>query len=52
MKREKYRVIRKKVFHETEEKMQGKMKMTLQKDENVAHIPQQYRVNHPNCGKI
>ena len=32
-----YWVIHKKVFHEKEEKMHKKMKMTKHKDENLAH---------------
>ena len=34
----KYRVIHKKLSHKTEDKMQEKMKMILQVDENLAHI--------------
>ena len=37
-----YRVIHKKVAHEIEDKMHGKIKMILQKDEDLAHIKQQY----------
>ena len=33
-----YRVIHKKLSHETEDKMQEKMKMILQVDENLAHL--------------
>ena len=40
-----YRVIQKKLFHKSEEKMQEKMKMILQKDENLVHIQQQYSVS-------
>ena len=32
-----YWVIHKKVFHKSEEKLHEKMKMTKQKDENLAH---------------
>ena len=39
---QKYRVIHKKVSHKTEDKMDEKLKMILQKDENLAHIQQQY----------
>ena len=45
-----YRVIQKKLFHKSEEKMQEKMKMILQKDENLVHIQQQYSVSF--CEKI
>ena len=41
----KYRVIQKKLFHKSEEKMQEKMKMILQRDENLVHIQQQYSVS-------
>ena len=41
----KYRVIQKKLFHKSEEKMQEKMKMILQKNENLVHIQQQYGVS-------
>ena len=44
------RVIRKKLFHKSEEKIQEKMKMILQKDENLVHIQQQYSVSF--CEKI
>ena len=37
-----YRVIQKKLFHKSEEKMQEKMKMILQKDEILVHMQQQY----------
>ena len=37
-----YRVIHKKLSHKTEDKMQEKMKIILQVDENLAHIYQQY----------
>ena len=37
-----YGVIHKKVSHETEDKMQEKMKMILQVDGNLAHLKQQY----------
>ena len=40
-----YRIIQKKLFHKSEEKMQGKMKMILQKDENLVHMQQQYSVS-------
>ena len=40
-----YRVIQKKLFHKNEEKMQEKMKMILQKNENLAYIQQQYSVS-------
>ena len=33
-----YRVIHNKLSHKTEDKMQEKMKMILQVDENLAHI--------------
>ena len=33
-----YRVIHKKLSHKTEDKMQEKMKMILQFDENLAHL--------------
>ena len=33
-----YRVIHKKLSHKTEDKMQGKMKMIFQVDENLAHF--------------
>ena len=33
-----YRVIHKKLSHKTEDKMQEKMKMILQVDENLAHL--------------
>jgi len=39
-----YRVFLKKVFHKREEKMQEKMKMTLQKDENLVQVQQRYSV--------
>ena len=39
-----YRVNHKKVRHKSEEKMHKKMKMTLQKDENLAHEQPQYGV--------
>ena len=45
-----YRVIQKKLFHENEEKMQEKMKMILQKNENLVNIQQQYGVSF--CEKI
>ena len=32
-------------FHESEEKMQVKMKRILQKDENLVHLQQQYSVS-------
>ena len=35
---ERYRVIHKKLSHKTEDKMQEKMKMILQADENLAHL--------------
>ena len=34
----KYRVIHKKLSYKTEDKMQEKLKMILQVDENLAHI--------------
>ena len=37
----KYRVIFKKVLHKREEKMQEKIKMTQQKDENLVQVQQQ-----------
>ena len=40
-----YMVIQKKLFHKSEEKIQEKMKMILQKDENLVHIQQQYSVS-------
>ena len=39
-----YRVFLKKVLHKREEKMQEKMKMTWQKDENLVHVQQQCSV--------
>ena len=45
-----YRVIHKKVSHKTEEKMQEKTKMNLQKVENLVHIQQQYSDSF--CEKI
>ena len=39
-----YRVIHKKVFHKSEEKMHEKMKMTKQKDKNLAQEQHQYGV--------
>ena len=39
-----YRVIQKTVLHKSEEKMYKKMKMTKQKDENLAHEQKQYGV--------
>ena len=45
-----YRVIQKKLFHKSEEKMQEKMKMILQKNENLVHVQQQYSVSF--CEKI
>ena len=45
-----YRVIQKKLFHKREEKMQEKMKMILQKNENLVHVQQQYGVSF--CEKI
>ena len=38
-------MIQKKLFHKSEEKMQEKMKMIFQKDENLIHIQQQYSVS-------
>ena len=40
-----YRVIQKKLFHKSEEKKQEKMKMNLQKNENLVHVQQQYVVS-------
>ena len=42
-----HRVIQKKLLHKSEEKMQEKMKMIVQKDENLVHIviQQQYSVS-------
>ena len=40
-----YRVIQKKLFHKSEEKMQEEMKMIMQKDENLVQIQQQYSVS-------
>ena len=45
-----YRVIHKKLSHKTEDKMQEKMKMILQANENWAHIQQQYSESF--CEKI
>ena len=39
-----YRVFLKNALHESEEKMHGKTKMTLQRDENLVHEYQEYRV--------
>ena len=41
----KYRVIQKKLFHKSEEQMQEKMKMILNKNENLVHLQQQYGVS-------
>ena len=38
----KYRVIKKKVFHKSEGKMPKKMKMTLQRAENLVHVKRHY----------
>ena len=46
----KYRVIQKKLLNKSEEKMQEKMKMILQKNENLVHVQQQYGVSF--CEKI
>ena len=40
----KYRVFLKKVLHKRKGKMQEKMKMTLQKNENVAQVQPQHSV--------
>ena len=40
-----YRVFLKKVLHKREAKMQEKMKMTQQKDENLIQAQQQYAVH-------
>ena len=37
-KERRYRVIHKKLSHKTEDKMQEKMKMILQVNENLAHL--------------
>ena len=47
---DKYRVIQKKLFHKSEEKKQEKIKMILQKNENLVHVQQQYGVSF--CEKI
>ena len=45
-----YRVDNKKVFHKSEGKMPQKMKITLQRAENLVHVKQHYVV--PFCKKI
>ena len=37
-----YGVVKKKVFHKSEGKMPKKMKMTLQRAENLVHVKQHY----------
>ena len=37
-----YRVVKKKVLHKSERKMPKKMKMTLQRAENLVHVKQHY----------
>ena len=39
-----YRVVKKKVLHKSEGKMPKKMKMTLQRAENLVHVKQHYCV--------
>ena len=45
-----YRVIHKNLSHNFEDKMQEKIKMILQVDENLAHLKQQYSESF--CEKI
>ena len=40
-----YRVVNKKVFHKSEEKMRKKLKMVLQRAKNLVHVKQQYGVS-------
>ena len=40
-----YRVSNKKVFHESEEKMHKKMKMTLQRAENLVQVQEHYGIS-------
>ena len=41
----KYRVVKKKVFHKSEEKMHKKLKMALQRAKNLVHVKQHYGVS-------
>ena len=41
----KYGVVKKKVFHESEEKMHKKLKMALQRAKNLVHVKQHYGVS-------
>ena len=41
----KYRVSNKKVFHKSEEKMHKKMKMTLQRAENLVQVQEHYGIS-------
>ena len=45
-----YRVVKKKVFHKSEEKVHKKLKMTLQRAKNLVHVKQHYCVSY--CKKI
>ena len=40
-----YRVSNKKVFHKSEEKMHKKMKMTLQRAENLVQVQEHYGIS-------
>ena len=40
-----YRVVNKKVFHKSEEKMHKKLKMALQRAKNLVHVKQHYGVS-------
>ena len=41
-----YRVVKKKVFHKSKEKMHKKLKMALQRAKNLVHVKQHYGVSY------